>query len=570
MKSPRVLSILFFLLLALPAKAETPFVIESAWVVANNEWLELLNGSSVIGGASLSFPDAIPANAYWRGATVTDGNTVGTIIILPVNEGHTLSGIQGFILRSKLRTNAIIAAAFPNGFHVIQSGEMALLYSPELSQDDIKALEFLRTYIEDLGERAHFSFIQYYPERTLFPTLPPERENEGEFIKKVRKRAATDYRDGQYVGTTDSIYVGLHRTNDDYKIVYEVQNIEGTSVSDGTESLPFNFGGFVDADALFNTAFRVPSGEQAFIKAAFFHVHAGFTVTPPEARQDEKNLYALNFGANVSSKLEEKDDYHMINDGNLFLFYPKQSEDRPEEDGVLSNEELDKMNEELVRGFFPFINNVRESLLSLDWSQPIDLAMSYENDVAYLAFVCPHAETYIDWNLAIQLAQDTLDRMHQIKPFDLPPDLPSLLSLVKIQETVETIAGLPCYRVNISHEGEGVLAVYVHEPGIFYAAALPLIEDSNEIAEEQYEAMQRRLEEKIEASRSAVAEKMQPPLTVLRSNEDGSKFRVDYEAIERGHRVTAYIAQESFGNVLALAQAWNINPFELLPFWQTQ
>jgi hypothetical protein len=44
-------------------------------------------------------------------------------------------------------------------------------------------------------------------------------------------------------------------------------------------------------------------------------------------------------------------------------------------------------------------------------------------------------------------------------------------------------------------------------------------------------------------------------------------FRVDYETTERRHRFTAYIEQDSLGNVLALAQSFGIAS-TLLPFLQ--
>ena len=78
--------------------------------------------------------------------------------------------------------------------------------------------------------------------------------------------------------------------------------------------------------------------------------------------------------------------------------------------------------------------------------------------------------------------------------------------------------------------------------------------------------MQRQLEQKIEASRQSVAEKMPPPITVLRSNYDDTRFRADFETTARGYRVTVHVAQESFGNVLALGQQWGIGPSLLLPF----
>ena len=570
MKSFGVLAILFILLLAFPTKAETPFVIESAWVVANNEWLI---DNPFTGEADLKFPEEIPANAAWAGATVTDGNIIGTIIVLAVSTGgNNWSDAQWDTFRLKLELNTIIAETFPNGFQMAQTETDLHLVSTELLEANVgelnmqSFLEDMQNSWEDLLAKTHFGFIQYYPERTLLPILPPEQEGESEFVKKVRKRAADNYKDGQYIGIIDSTCWGLAFSNDEYEVVWEQRNIENMP-SDDTKSQPFNFGGFINTDALFNTVFRVPFDKE-YIEKTFFTSRIGMTVTPPEARNNEEVTFSFQASFALAGIEIEGEGYHMLTkESNIAVFYPKQRENRPAEEGIPCNAEMDRINVELAYNSFSFLKNIRESILSLDWSQPIDAAGSYEDDVAYLAFAYSSAETYPDWNLATQLAQSIFDYMQQVKPADLPP---GWHVLTETREIPITIAGLTGSRMNYWLIDMGLAIVYVHEPGFFYVAVRYLEDYSDEDTEEQYEAMQRRLEEKIEASRQAVAEKMPPPLTVLRSNRDGTKLRVNYEAIERGHRVTAYIAQDSFGNVLALAQMFGLNPLPMLQFWQTQ
>jgi len=105
-----------------------------------------------------------------------------------------------------------------------------------------------------------------------------------------------------------------------------------------------------------------------------------------EERKNEQGKYYFNVAMATHTNLPERDGFHLIREGNLAVFYPKQSEDRPEEDGVLSNAEMDKMNDNLARSFFPFFTNVHQSLLSLDWSQSIDFAVTMEDRVLYVAF----------------------------------------------------------------------------------------------------------------------------------------------------------------------------------------
>jgi len=340
------------------------------------------------------------------------------------------------------------------------------------------------------------------------------------------------------------------------------------SVSNGTESPPFNLDGFINTVAPFNAALRVPL-DRDFIERTFVKIKFGIGVIPPNERKDD-NTFSSMLSVLVESELTEEDDYHLIRDGNVGVFYWKQPENRPEEEGIPSKEEFDRINKELAHGALTFFSNVHQSLLSLNWSQPIDVAFSLEDQVLYLACIYPSTETPIDWLLGIQFAQNWFDHIEQLKPSDDPP--PDLLSLFAPRELPEAIAGLPGFRMDATLEDWHHRIVFIREPGIFYAAFFYPDEGeiTDEMIEEQYEMVQRRLEEKIEASRQSVAEKMPPPLTVLHSNKDGTKLRINYEAIEQGHRVTAYIAPDSFGNVLALAGTFGFNPLQILPFWQTQ
>jgi len=584
MKFPKILAflaIVFVQLFALPTKAETSFAIETAWIVKNNEFLV----NNFTGNVNLKFPEEFSANVSWLGATVTDGNIIGTVIALhnPQSNFNTLSGHQGFMFRVNLRANAIVAAAFPNGFQMRPFNDWdynrkwLILYSPELSKANLDALRLMELW-NDLGTRTDLGFIQFFPERILLPTLPPEQEDESEFIKKVRKRFIDNYRDGQFVGTKHSFLLGVQSDGREFKFICEWQNVEDTLRIDSVES-SFLFGGFVDPDAPFSVAFRVPFGKESFKDwlSIPFRGRIGIRVTPPKERKDDKkyNISASAtvvlpswFSTSIASHCSEEDGYHLTRDGNLVMFYPKQPEDRPAEDGVLSNEELDKMNEEMARSILAFLVNVRDSLLSMDWSHPLDFAVTSEDEVGYLALAYPPAETYIDWSLAVQLIHTVADSMQQARP-DNPLDLDALFEF-EIQEIPGTIAGLPGYRLRLRLSDEQRLAiVFTHEPGIIYAAVLSLT-DGDVVTEEQFAAIQRRLEQKIEASRKSVAKGIAPPTTVLRANIDDTRFRADFETTVRGYRFTVYIAQESFGNVLALSQQFGVNPLQWLPFWQTQ
>jgi len=593
-RTPKIPGIVFALLLALTGKAtvafgsdnETRFVVESAWFVGNNEWLAYANIDLTgdIEGGSLEFPEVIPADIAWAGATVTDGNIIGTIIALPSYDPdatQTFLTQQGDIFQDELRTNAVIIAAFPDSFQMNLLGSTLYLFSPELSDSDIGwdigALG-LEAHWELLRLQTHFGFIQYYPERLLLPVLPEEQEDESAFVKRVRKRSAKNYTDGQYTGTIESLLIGLLVMDDEFKVIWDKRHITGTEQPDETEQPPpFLFGGFIDPNAPIGMSFRVP---QTMIEKTFkdpnFGIRLGTRVIPPEERGDNQHRHNFIFSIGVGSDLEEEDGFHLIRDGNLHVLYPKQSEDRPAEEGILSNAEWDEINHELAYSVLPFLAGVRESFLLLDSTLPTDFAVSTDGSAWYLAFTYATAETQIDWELIEHLRQTIIDHMRKGIPPDNPQyELFGMLFQVDIQEfTPGKIAGLTCYQVDVSLLGtEFALVYYVHEPGIIYAAILPLgnPDEAEKVIDAQHGMMLWQLERKIENSRRGVAENLEPPKTVLRGNADGFRLHVDYEPTPcgRGHRVTAHVARDSFGNVIALGQQFGLDPLQMLPFLQT-
>ena len=177
----------------------------------------------------------------------------------------------------------------------------------------------------------------------------------------------------------------------------------------------------------------------------------------------------------------------------------------------------------------------------------------------------PSITVAVDWNLATQVVQNILRQANEIKP---TANLDSFQ--VERQQLPEPIAGLTGYRVNVSFDSTDCLTIIcVHEPGIIYAAWLSMKEGSEGIPDDQYEAMRAALEQKISASHQGGAEKMKPPTTVIRSHYEGTQCRLDYEPIGHGHRFTLHVAENSFGNVFALAQQLGFDPRQILPFLQS-
>jgi len=553
MKSPRLLAFLFILLFAPTIQAEKPLMVESVWGVANLQVLmELLSRAYGLDKDTLEFPDEINSNAPWLGGTITDGNEVWTIMVLSLkDDAQPLEGFGAeFLFRIKLRSHAIIAGVFPDGVFQMQVRRSRLiLFSP--GTDAAGAENILAFHLNFLVRRSPFAFIQYYPERTLLPTLPPEQEDEGAFIKRVRERSAKSYQEGQYAGTVGSHFLGIHVEEHGIRVICEEVNADESSLSSDTEPLPFQFGGFVNPDAAIGAAFRI---EREHIEKLPIGIKFGVKITPPEERPNEKqksNLIISFMLASdtLSSDSEERDDWHMIKgDNNIYVFYPKQPENRPEEEDVLSNEVLDKLNEKFVRSLLKIGSNIRQPLSSEDWKQPTDFACLMDYEALYVGFSYPSDKMAIDWDFLAELGNFWNDYIRQVDS-----EWAELImgSEVKTVGEPVTTAGVTYHWILL----DCIPLIVGYAPEHIYAAVGLLIDTdkvSEELVTEQFNTLHERLVQKVNDSRQAVAEKMEVPTTVFHSKMEEHTFRLDRESLGYGVRYTAHIENDSIFTALAL------------------
>ncbi|MDR0326961.1 MAG: hypothetical protein LBI05_01555 [Planctomycetaceae bacterium] len=557
-KSSVFVGIIFAVLFAFPLRAETPFVIDSAWGIQNMTLLSQLASTGFGNYADLCWTLPEEVVSQMIGATVTDGRGIWTIIILKMkNPQFSLDSCKSdFKFRLQLRYNAIIAAAFPKcTFQMFQKGSDLYLVSPGLSEADIDTINLFDHYLDVLAEtEATLFFTQNYPERTLLPTLPPEQEDESAFIKRVRKRSGKNYKDGQYADTVDSIFYGVGTTEDALHLKYEYEQVNAQTSSDA-ETSPFAFSGFVNPDAPVSTAFRYPVSKEAIEKGVFV-ARFGTQVIPPEERTEDEHKFETNFNfAFFFDEQEEIPGYTMIAEEGIALHYLEQPANRPEEEGVPSSAELEKADETLVRSLLPFITNVRQSFLSADWSKPTDLAISYENECLFAACSCRPGTTVINWNLAKQFWQIFNDYFLQLKPDMEPNDM--CMWGITLGESKEE-AGISWHRILMGNKESGMIFVYGYESETFYAALGFLAEAKQEV-DEQYDMLQRQLVQKVNDSRQGIADKKKAPTTVFHSHFDGYEVRWDYEPAGRAHKHNIEVKNDSVANVVEFLKQWNFD-----------
>ena len=578
LSSTSLLGIAFALLFALPVKATVPpegqpLVIESAWVVADHQYLiNLLSNWYGIDGSDLQFPEEICSNSNWFGAALTDGNEMYTVIMLPLKKGNTntrqnqflgfrISDISDFTLRIRLQTNPIIAELFPNGAFQIceaEAGSYLKLTSRNLTWTDELRRLLVNHHWRPTRERWHFAFVAYYPERTLLPVLPPEQEDESTFIKMVRERSDNNYQDGQFVGTVFSEVWGLYHGDHDVRFVLEVINAEDAPVASDVEQVPFQFGGFVNPETPMGAAFRLG---REFVETQQIGIRIGFGAIPPAERTNDERKHQFFASLFVQrNRMGDRDGLHLINDGNIYIYYPKQLENRPEEEGVLSESELENINVKMANTLLNFGSIIRQSLLSQDWTQPIDIALSFEDEAIYLACTYPHSEFKIDWVHVVQFSASLSDYFRQMDT-----------ELSDMEELRMEIIGEPkvdgeiTWHLMLLHWDVTISLIVGYAPDRVYVAIL-LDEVSEEWIDEQFDTVQQRLVQKVSVSKQGIADKIKPPRTLFHVNYEGSTMRLDYESDEHGFRFSFHVSEDSLETALALLASYGSNLMPELPF----
>jgi hypothetical protein len=302
----------------------------------------------------------------------------------------------------------------------------------------------------------------------------------------------------------------------------------------------------------------------------------GTTIIPQEEREESGKKFTFQSNVQYGSKRTisklietwEKENWQVLSgnaDDYVTMFYPKQPADRPEEEGVPSNAEMDNINEKFARSILQEVNKIGAFLSLQDWSQPLDFACAYDDGTVFLAASCPFVEQIGNLNSA-----EWINNLSQIIYETIPATQPDSkvtqqdIMTAAMQGETKNTSEMTLYRMDFSWSGDKYAVVYGFDTKTFY---LTIDEQAaSDKQEEQYAELCRKLEEKIAVSHKLLAEKMGLPKTIFSCNSDGYKSRMVHESDAAGERYNLSVERESFGNVVAFIKGTigsYVLPFEL-------
>ncbi len=554
--------------------AESPWTLCSAWAVGGNaQFANLCSQFEELKDLKFDFPDEIDAQANWFGATFTDGEKLGKFLILPVKEGEDfeLSSYDRMLFRAKLSRNAIVQSFFPKNPRFLKMGDWLCVYHiPGNESDSISLTKLMwRTMLlwNDLVRKHRFAIFVNYPERDLLPALPQETENEGGFIKMVRKKRAVSMGDEDW----ESCVLGLSALENGSEWGMEIVAAEGTPTAKRFECWnrqrrPFQVDGFRDENSM---VCRLPLEREAWIGMKKVNVKVGISLVPPDVRQEGKRYYFELSAAYGELDEETRKKYVMeeSEESGVFRFWrPRQDESLPEEEGVPSPVERDEMNKNWLTHIRRFLDDAVEAALAWDVEKPVDVAMAYEDDVFYFACTFSNGAKNIDWSLLSSIWEAFLDILKKTPPPDPNQGGGMLEDLTFGPPTLlETDRGITFFTVSSVNPssttsivwGIGGEAIYVAvDPG------KPENETETETLSESEKAERiqtnfTRLKERIERSRQRAEENAAPPTTLLHTIDAPSgrtSMRFDAETEGRRVRYSLKTKNESFRMVFDLVK----------------
>lgn len=367
---------------------------------------------------NLNWPQEILAGGGFNGLTVTDGDSLWTILSLVPKrwgfgeEGPTLRHFESKDFRNRLGQNSIAQILFPNGrVKFLLRKNTLFLISPDFPVDRFEELDFESLW-KPLRENYEIALRVDQPGRILYPELPAERDDEGAFLKNLRKeRSKEDYKDSGI----ESTLFGLRWDDDRY--AFEMTNTvaEGTPEAEKRVGVPkfdapFGLGGFIpdekDEMQFLAGHWRLyHQGETNFSQR--FIIKTGTKFIPEGERKDDGHKHNTSFSFNTTKQSEEeifqmaeKEGYTVEREGELFflsLDLPEIAEDAEDADDYRVARQMNEAARDIQSDLCRMLSSFTEC--DRDWTagQAIDYAFRFYHDEKILvaAMSTPPGETKI-------------------------------------------------------------------------------------------------------------------------------------------------------------------------------
>ena len=378
------------------------------------------------------------------------------------DDDFNLEEIDTEDFRNRLSKNGWIDAhRYERDWKMQKRDNRLVLYSGHFPEKRLVSID-VDSILQPLRDGYAIAMSTAYPENKLYPELPEEKEGEPPFIKMVReeRNKAKEKNNSKEPAKNELYLLGL-RWNNKSTGTLELITIEEDSENRKVKKLdsrPFEVAGFYQLkeppqfkDNLFDGVSSKKSGSQkekknsgdretaektpdapslGSLQAPEFYVTGAYRFVPEVSDSGDENLFCLYLGSKIIPKEERKaPDFHrhfmqfgfasvnslkslgtdgasgvnwkdtyMIQRGNICLFYPKQPENLPPEEGQPGPEILDEINRKVAEAAFPIAEIASKVFGKLSFDFPIDIGLQVENGVAYFGMSLLSEKEYFDEN----------------------------------------------------------------------------------------------------------------------------------------------------------------------------
>lgn len=444
-----ILAVFLLLSICRPVFAETTYHRCTTFYAANKEWLECgidlmyLCYLDEVPEYEFPFPDIVDPEKPIFGGTLTDGNHYYGVLVLTLKDEENPDRIRQIFdekkvnavslmeevqlydqwneknneliqaaeekiqqdeqLREQILSNPCFAQFFPDQKIKILPGMSIMgkisIVSENFPESYWHALIPLEGFCSHIGRRYSVALVQENPENKLYPTLPPETEEEGMFLQNLRE--TYENRDSD----TESLVYGIATEEPGiWSITMEQTAEPGSTLADYYQNYPsgapFALGGFYNEDSSPQVALRLDPNNP-LIGNPQLALQMGVLLLPPEQREDERcySLQASFFLESDRAPWEISDQEKIVvEEDNVAVCTYRQYPDVPEEEGVASTETLDRLNMELGEKFRPLARQISSALNQWKTGKPMDIATTQEDDLIFIA--CTRQDADIEWDFS--------------------------------------------------------------------------------------------------------------------------------------------------------------------------
>lgn len=561
----------------------------ATWVVSDSLTLSYLNAfANKDGEEPVGFPDEIDLDAGVNGITVTDGNDQWTILSLGVRlfdfslSGFTEKKLEDEAFHERLLKTTFISMFYQNDKTkmILRKGRLFLL-SNNFPVDRLDDLAPEQKWFS-LQEKYHFAFLSESPEWMLYPELPPEKENEGTFLKKLRtERSKEDYSKDDTIEST--LFAMNWNEQGDFKGTLTTKLKDGTKKSKQIlerqkKNAPFGLAGFFRENLLSGASgslfYRWYPEDNAFGEAKLL-LKGGISPLGPEDQKEgePKKTSSFKFSFAVWTKSVEtlrkkclEEGYDMIDESNLLFATPIYSDDIKDDEDYLKSKSENESFRKCLDAIHDLIRTVRIGSEGWEKGKPVDFGLLVDADTLTLAASTPPGGAIPDSVSILPVITQVNDFLKKLyvtvkEKYD---DFP-LLSLHLVHGEMEIIdetkfsvgqiilksdAGEIPLLAFLSATKNDLYALQITTKGLSNLSNLPTelfelsgLMDMNELKEQNYALFKRRVEESISGKR----ENCPTPESFVQLDANGLYARLGEHFSEREYSYSLILRKDSLG-----------------------